>query len=109
MATNREFLEYTLELFGDLPEITFRPMMGEYLLYYRGKLFGGLYDGRLLVKPVPSARALLPDAAMEEPYPGAKKMLALNSIEDRDLLMRLVTAMYDELPEPRPRRRKKEG
>ena len=109
MATNREFLEYTLELFGDLPEITFRPMMGEYLLYYRGKLFGGLYDGRLLVKPVPSARALLPDAAMEEPYPGAKKMLALNSLEDRDLLMRLVTAMYEELPEPRPRQRKKEG
>ena len=109
MATNREFLEYTLELFGDLPEITFRPMMGEYLLYYRGKLFGGLYDGRLLVKPVPSARALLPDAAMEEPYPGAKKMLALTSLEDRDLLTRLVTAMYAELPAPRPRRRKKAG
>ena len=106
MATNREFLEYTLELLGDLPEITFRPMMGEYLLYYRGKLFGGLYDGRLMVKPVPSARALLPDAALEEPYPGAKKMLTLSSLEDRELLARLVTAMHDELPEPRPRKKK---
>lgn len=106
MATNREFLEYTLELLGDLPEITFRPMMGEYLLYYRGKLFGGLYDGRLMVKPVPAAIALLPDAALEEPYPGAKKMLPLSSLEDRELLARLVTAMYDELPEPRPRKKK---
>ena len=106
MATNREFLEYTLELLGDLPEITFRPMMGEYLLYYRERLFGGLYDGRFLVKPVPSAIALLPDTPMEEPYPGASKMLALSSLEDQDLLVRLVTAMYDELPDPRPRRRK---
>ena len=106
MATEREFLEYALDLLGDLPEITFRPMMGEYLLYYRGRLFGGLYDGRFLVKPVPAARALLPDAPMEEPYPGASKMLSLSSLEDRDLLVRLVTAMYDELPEPRPRRRK---
>ena len=108
MATEKEFLEYALDLLGDLPEITCRPMMGEYLLYYRGRLFGGLYDGRFLVKPVPAARALLPDAAMEEPYPGAKKMLALSSLEDRDLMVRLVTAMYDELPEPRPRRRKKQ-
>ena len=101
MATRKEYLDYVLEQFSDLEGVTHRAMMGEYLLYWQGKLFGGIYDDRLLVKPVPAARALLPDAPEEAPYAGAKPMLLVEDMEDRDLLARLVTAMEPELPAPK--------
>ena len=101
MATRKEYLDYVLEQLSDLEGVTHRAMMGEYLLYWQGKLFGGIYDDRLLVKPVPAARALLPNAPEEAPYEGAKPMLLVEDMEDRDLLARLVTAMEPELPAPK--------
>ena len=101
MASRKEYLDYVLEQLSDLEGVTHRAMMGEYLLYWQGKLFGGIYDDRLLVKPVPAARALLPNAPEEAPYEGAKPMLLVEDMEDRDLLARLVTAMEPELPAPK--------
>ena len=101
MASRKEYLDYVLEQLSDLEGVTHRAMMGEYLLYIRGKLFGGVYDDRLLVKPVPAARALLPNAPEEAPYEGAKPMLLVEDMEDSALLARLVTAMEPELPAPK--------
>ena len=98
MASTKEYLDYILEQLKDLDEISFRPMMGEYILYYRGRVFGGIYDDRLLIKPVPSAVRLMPDAVMEEPYEGARKMILAGDVDDREALCRLVKAMWEELP-----------
>ena len=106
MASRKEYLDYVLEQLSDLEGVTHRAMMGEYLLYFQGKLFGGVYDDRLLVKPVPAARALLPNAPEEAPYEGAKPMLLVEDMEDRDLLARLVTAMEPELPAPKKKSKK---
>ena len=106
MATRKEYLDYVLEQLSDLEGVTHRAMMGEYLLYWQGKLFGGIYDDRLLVKPVPAARALLPNAPEEAPYEGAKPMLLVEDMEDRNLLARLVTAMEPELPAPKKKSKK---
>ena len=84
--------------------VKYRAMMGEYILYCRGKVFGGVYDDRLLVKPTPAAAAMLPAAAREQPYPGAKEMLLVDRVEDPEFLRELVTAMAEELPEPKKRR-----
>ena len=106
MASRKEYLDYVLEQLSDLEGVTHRAMMGEYLLYFQGKLFGGVYDDRLLVKPVPAARALLPAAPEEAPYEGAKPMLLVEDMEDSALLARLVTAMEPELPEPKKKSKK---
>ena len=98
MASRKEYLEFILGQLSGLDGVSEKVMMGEYLLYYRGKLFGGIYDDRLLVKPVPAAAARLPQAAREAPYPGAKEMLLVDRIDDRDFLTELVTAMEPELP-----------
>ena len=103
MASTKEYLTYILEQLSGLDDIRYRAMMGEYILYYRGKVVGGVYDNRLLLKPTPSARALLPDAPMELPYEGAKAML-LADADDRELLASVLTAMVDELPAPRKAR-----
>ena len=79
-------------------------MMGEYVLYYGGKIIGGVYDNRLLVKPVPSANLLMPSAPRELPYEGAKEMLLVEDIEDRDFLHKLFEAMCEELPEPKKKK-----
>ena len=89
---------------NDLEDITFRPMMGEYILYYRGKVIGGIYDDRFLVKPVKSAAAMMPDARMELPYDGAKEMLLVDNVDDREFLQKLLRAMYPELPAPKKRK-----
>ena len=100
MASTKEYLTYILEQLSGLDDVRCRAMMGEYILYYRGKVVGGVYDNRLLLKPAPSARALLPDAPMELPYEGAKAML-LADADDRELLASVLTAMVDELPAPK--------
>lgn len=97
MSSSREYLDFILDQLSDLPEITFRQMMGEYIIYYCGKIVGGIYDDRFLVKPVKSAHEKMPDAAMEKPYPGAKEMILVSEIENRDFLTELVQAIYDEL------------
>ena len=81
-------------------------MMSEYILYFRGKVIGGIYDNRFLVKPVQAARNMMPDAPEELPYDGAKPMLMVENIEDREFLKELLEAMYDELPAPKPKKKK---
>ena len=105
MSSSKEYLEYILEQLSDLDDITYRAMMGEYIIYYRGKIIGGIYDDRFLVKPVKSAMAMMPDASMELPYEGAKEMILIDDVDDRDFLSELLEAMYDELPEPRKKRK----
>lgn len=100
MASSREYLDYVLDQLSALEGVSHRAMMGEYILYYRGKPVGGVYDDRLLLKPTPSAAALLPDARRETPYSGAKPMLLVEDVEDRTLLRRLIEAIYGELPAP---------
>ena len=104
MASSKEYLEFILEQLSELDDVTYRAMMGEYILYYRGKIIGGIYDDRLLVKPVKSAVALMPDATFELPYEGAKEMLLVDDIDNRDFLAKLFNAMYDELPLPKKKR-----
>lgn len=104
MASSRDYLDFVLEQLAELDDVSWRAMMGEYLLYYRGKLIGGIYDDRFLVKPAASARAMLPEAARETPYEGAKEMLLVDRVEDRAFLRDLLEAMYQELPKPGKRK-----
>ena len=103
MASRKEYLDFVLEQLSGLDEITYKAMMGEYIIYYRGRIVGGIYDDRLLVKPVNSAKELMPEAVMEQPYEGAKGMLLVDNIDDREFLCRLFDAMISELPEPKKR------
>ena len=104
MASSREYLDFILEQLSQLENITWKPMMGEYILYWRGKIVGGIYDDRFLVKPVPSAAAMMPGAERELPYDGAKEMLLVDSVDNREFLADLLTAMYDELPAPKKKK-----
>ena len=99
MASTKVYLNFVLEQLSGLDEISSRAMMGEFILYYRGKVFGGIYDDRLLVKPVPMALRLMPDAEMELPYDGAKEMILVDNVDDRQFLYELVESMWEELPE----------
>ena len=99
MASSREYLEFVLDQLSDLDDVTFKAMMGEFILYYRGKIFGGIYDDRFLVKPVKAALQKMPEAPKETPYDGAKPMILVESVDDRDFLRDLILSMYDELPE----------
>ena len=103
MASSKDYLEFILEQLSGLNEITHRSMMGEYILYYRGKVFGGIYDDRFLVKPTKSAKAMMPDADMELPYEGAKEMILVYDVDDREFLRELVEAIYEELPASKKR------
>ena len=94
MASNKEYLEFILEQLSELDDISYRTMMGEYIIYYRGKIVGGIYDDRFLVKPTKSAVTMIPDADMELPYEGAKEMLLVDNVEDRKFLHDLLDAMY---------------
>ncbi|MCR5287575.1 MAG: TfoX/Sxy family protein [Saccharofermentans sp.] len=101
MASSKEYLEFVLEQLSLLDEITYRAMMGEYIIYYRGKVIGGIYDDRFLVKQTKSAVKLMPDAELELPYEGAKEMLLVDEIENKEFLRELFDAMYLELPAPK--------
>lgn len=103
MASSKEYLDYILEQLSDLEDVSYRAMMGEYIIYYRGKIIGGIYDDRFLVKPTKSAQAMMPEAEMELPYEGAKEMLLIDSIEHREFLCELLEAMYEDLPAPKKR------
>ncbi len=106
MASSKEYLHFILEQLSDLEDISYRPMMGEYILYYHGKIVGGIYDDRLLVKKTKSALEYMPAAVCDFPYEGAKEMLLVEEVDNKEFLTKLVEAMYDELPSPKPRRRK---
>lgn len=106
MASSIEYLQFILEQLSDLEEINYRAMMGEYIIYYRGKIVGGIYDDRLLVKPVKSAISYMPKADYELPYNGAKEMLLVEDVDNKEFLIGLFNAMYDELPMPKIKRKK---
>lgn len=106
MATSKDYLQFILDQLSEMEGITCRQMMGEYLIYDRGKLAAELCDNRLLVKPVPGVLALLPNARREPPYPGAKEQLVVENVDDRAFLKQLFEAIYPELPEPKPKKRK---
>lgn len=104
MASSKEYLNFILDQLSALAEISYRAMMGEYIVYYRGKIVGGIYDDRFMVKPVAAAKKLLPDSPYELPYEGAKEMLLVDYVDNRELLAGLLEAMYDELPAPKKRK-----
>ena len=105
MASSKEYLNYVLEQLAELDDISYKAMMGEYIIYYRGKIAGGIYDDRFLVKDVRSAREMMPDASLELPYDGAKEMLLVDDVDNKEFLKELLDAMYDELPAPKKKKR----
>jgi TfoX/Sxy family transcriptional regulator of competence genes len=105
MASNKEYLDFILEQLSGLDDISYRAMMGEYIIYYRGKIIGGIYDDRFLVKPVKAAVAMMPDAGLELPYEGAKEMLLVDDVDNRDFLRELLEKMYSELPAPKMKKK----
>ena len=101
MASSKDYLEFVLEQLSELSDITYRAMMGEYIIYYQGRVIGGIYDDRFLVKNTANARKLMPGVSLELPYEGAKEMLLVEDIENKAFLRELFEAMAGELPLPK--------
>ncbi|MBR2121737.1 MAG: TfoX/Sxy family protein [Lachnospiraceae bacterium] len=101
MASSKEYLNFILEQLSELDDVSYRVMMGEYIIYYHGKVIGGIYDDRFLLKPTKSAMAMMPNAEMELPYDGAKEMLLVDDVDNKEFLRELLEAMYSELPAPK--------
>lgn len=106
MASSKKYLKFILGQISELEEITYRAMMGEFIIYYRGKIVGGIYDDRLLVKPVKSAISYMPTPSYELPYEGTKEMLLVDEVDNKEFLTGLFYAMYDELPAPKSKKKK---
>ena len=104
MASSKDYLNYVLDCLSDLDEISYRPMMGEYVIYYKGKVIGGIYDDRFLLKITKAGKALMPDAAEDLPYEGAKPMLSVENADDRALRNKLINETYGELPLPKKKK-----
>ena len=104
MASSKDFLEFILEQLSTLPDITYRAMMGEFIIYYHGKIIGGIYDNRLLIKPTPTTQKIIPNATMEIPYKGAKPMLMVPDPENQELLERIFNSAYAELPDTKKKK-----
>lgn len=107
MASSKEFVNFVLEQLSGLEQVSSRAMMGEYIIYYKEKIVGGIYDNRFLVKPVESAVSFMPEVIWQLPYQGAKEMLLVENIDDRQFLEDLLNVMYDELPMPKKKLKKK--
>ena len=105
MASSKEYLTFILDQLSELEEMSYRPMMGEYILYYRGKIIGGIYDNRLLLKPVKVVMDQLRQNRLERPYEGAKEMILIEDIEDKSFLARLIRDMYEVLPAPKVKKK----
>lgn len=104
MASSKDFLEFVLEQLSALPDITYRAMMGEFIIYYHGKIVGGIYDNRLLVKPLDSVFKIIPKATMEIPYNGGKPMIMIPDVENTEILKQVFNLLYSELPEPKKKK-----
>lgn len=104
MASSKGYLGFILEQLSELKDVSYRAMMGEYIIYYRGKVVGGIYDDRFLVKPTKSAAAMMPNVRMEFPYDGAKEMLLVDDVENKEFLRNLIETMYEELPAPKKKK-----
>lgn len=105
MASSKEYLAFILNQFSELEEMSYRQMMGEYILYYRGKIIGGIYDNRLLLKPVKVVMDQLEQTRLERPYEGAKEMILLEDLEDKSFLARIIRDMYEVLPAPKVKKK----
>lgn len=101
MASSKEYLDFILEQLSELNDVSYRAMMGEFIIFYRGKIVGGIYDDRFLVKPTKSSVAMMPNADMELPYDGAKEMLLVDDVDNKEFLTELLEVMYLELPAPK--------
>ena len=106
MASSKEYLDFILEQVSELDNVSYKAMMGEFIIYYKGKIIGGIYDDRLLVKPVQSAINYMPNAVYELPYDGAKEMLLVDEVDNKEFLIGLFDAVYDDLPAPKPKIKK---
>jgi TfoX/Sxy family transcriptional regulator of competence genes len=104
MASSKEYLNFILEQLSELDDVSYRAMMGEYIIYCHGKVIGGIYDDRFLVKPTKSAVAMMPNAEMELPYDGAKEMLLVDDVDNKEFLRELLEAMHPELPAPKKKK-----
>ena len=104
MASSKEYLDFILEQLSALDDVSYRTMMGEYIIYYRGKIVGGIYDDRFLVKPTKSAAVMMPNADTELPYEGAREMLLVDDVDNKEFLRELLEAMYPELPAPKKKK-----
>ena len=104
MASSKEYLDFILEQVSELDNVSYKAMMGEFIIYYNGKIIGGIYDDRFLVKPVKSAIALMPNAKYELPYDGVKEMLLVDDVDNKEFLIGLFDALYDDLPAPKPKK-----
>ena len=104
MASSKEYLDFILEQVSELDNVSYKAMMGEFIIYYKGKIIGGIYDDRLLVKPVQSAINYMPNAVYELPYDGAKEMLLIDDVDNKEFLIGLFDALYDDLPAPKPKK-----
>lgn len=105
MASSKEYLDFIMEQLSELEDVSYKAMMGEYIIYYHRKVVGGIYDDRFLVKPTKSAAAMMPDADRELPYEGAKEMLLVDNVDNKRFLGELLNAMYVELPAPKGRKK----
>ncbi len=105
MASSKEYLNFVLGQLSGLDGVTYRPMMGEYIIYYNGKIVGGIYDDRLLIKPVKSATKYMRTVRYELPYSKGKEMLLVDEVDDKEYLQGLLNAVYDELPAPKPKKK----
>lgn len=106
MSSTKQYLTFVLDQLSLLEGITYRAMMGEYIIYYQGKIIGGIYDDRFLIKPVKSAKELMPDASYELSYEGAKEMILVDNVDDKEFLRKLLDCMYDELPVVKGKKKK---
>ena len=106
MASSKKYLDFILEQVSELDNVSYKAMMGEFIIYYKGKIIGGIYDDRLLVKPVQSAINYMPNAVYELPYDGAKEMLLVDDVDNKEFLIGLFDAVYDDLPAPKPKKKK---
>lgn len=106
MASDESYLKYVLDLLSDVEQVSSRKMMGEYLLYTNGILFGGIYDNRFMLKDTPAARALLEQPRLESPYPGAKDMILVDT-DNPEQIAKTIIAMLSELPAPKSRTKKR--
>ena len=104
MASSKGYLDFIMEQLAELDDVSYRPMMGEYIIYYRGKIVGGIYDDRFLIKSTKSASAMMPNAEILSPYEGAKGMLLVEDVDNKGFLRELFEAIYEELPARKKRR-----
>ena len=104
MASSKEYLDFVLEQLSEMDDISYKAMMGEYIIYYRGKIVGGVYNDRFLVKSVKAAKDMMPETELELPYEGAKEMLLVDNIENKEFLRELLEGMYGELPAPKKKK-----